>query len=164
MLHPKSDIRSMFNNTRGGGHAHVATMTASEVAATASTIVASIISTAVDTAEKKKTTKITKIDPIESLCNAYYKAYTGDKCKGIVNHDAESVKEMLKDIVETCKVKPKKLYRYFHHVKVSTRENIFPIQHLLLYPFDFITFENQFISYKNAMCICNEKKVVPPLE
>jgi len=154
----------MFNNTRGGGHAHVATMTASEVAATASTIVASIISTAVDTAEKKKTTKITKIDPIESLCNAYYKAYTGDKCKGIVNHDAESVKEMLKDIVETCKVKPKKLYRYFHHVKVSTRENIFPIQHLLLYPFDFITFENQFISYKNAMCICNEKKVVPPLE
>jgi len=154
----------MFNNTRGGGHAHVATMTASEVAATASTIVASIISTAVDTAEKKKTTKITKIDPIESLCNAYYKAYTGDKCKGIVNHDVDSMREMLKDIVETCKVKPKKLYRYFHHVKVSTRENIFPIQHLLLHPFDFITFENQFISYKNAMCICNEKKIVPPLE
>ena len=154
----------MFNNTREGGHAHVATMTASEVAYTAATIVASIISTAVDTAEKKKTTKITKIDPIESLCNAYYKAYTGDKCKGIVNHDVDSMREMLKDIVETCKVKPKKLYRYFHHVKVSTRENIFPIQHLLLYPFDFITFENQFISYKNAMCICNEKKVVPPLE
>jgi len=164
MLHPKSDIRSMFNNTREGGHAHVGTMTASEVASTAATIVASIISTAVDTAEKKKTTKITKIDPIESLCNAYYKAYTGDKCKGIVNHDVDSMREMLKDIVETCKVKPKKLYRYFHHVKVSTRENIFPIQHLLLHPFDFITFENQFISYKNAMCICNEKKIVPPLE
>jgi len=83
-----------------------------------------------------------------------------------VNLSEESVKKTLKEIVETCKVKQKKLYNYFHHVKVSglTSKNVFPIEHLLSKPFDFITFENQFISYKNAMDICNEKNIDPPLD
>ena len=150
----------MFNNTRGGGHAHVATITASEVAAATLTSDAAQPATTGTGTEKKKTTKK---DELDSLCDAYYKAYSGEKCNGIVNHDPESVKETFKEIVE-CKVKTKKLYRYFHHVKVSTRENIFPIQHLLLHPFDFITFENQFVSYKNAMDICKEKGLPHPLQ
>ena len=77
-----------------------------------------------------------------------------------------SVKETLKEIVEKCKVKPKKLYRYFHHIKVSSKDSdaIFPIEYLLLHPFQFITFEHQFISYKEAMSICTEKGLTPPLE
>jgi hypothetical protein len=157
MLHPKSDIRSMFNKIRGhvNANVHVEKTMAIEVASTGA-------SAAVSTVEKKKTT--TKKNDIDSLCDAYYKSYTGDKCNGIVNHDVASVKEILKEIVEKCKVNPKRVYRLFHHVKVSTREHIFPIQQLLSHPFDFITFENQFISYKNAMDICNEKKIGRPLE
>ena len=136
----------MFNNTREGGHAHVATITI-----TASTAAAT---------EKKKTTKTNQND-IDSLYDKYCRAY------GIANPRTESVKEsvkkMLTDIVENYKVSTKKLHRYFHHVKV-TKNNIYPIQHLLLHPFDFITFENQFISYKTAMYICNVKKIRPPLE
>ena len=136
----------MFDNTREGGHAHVATITITASAAAAT--------------EKKKTTKI-KQNEIDSLCDKYCRAY------GIANPRTESVKEsvkeMLTDIVENYKVSTKKLHRYFNHVKV-TKNNIYPIQHLLLHPFDFITFENQFISYKDAMYICNEKKIHPPLE
>jgi hypothetical protein len=144
--HPKSDIRSMFNKTRGGGDAHVATITITASAAAAT--------------EKKKTTK-TNQNEFDSLYDKYCRAY------GIANPRSESVKEsvkkMLIDIVENYKVSPKKLYLYFNHVK-ATKNNIYPIQHLLLHPFDFITFENQFISYKDAMYICNEKKIRPPIE
>ena len=159
----------MFNKMRGQPHPHAHThaeTTATTIATTtatttATTPVSQVTATAAPTVTEKNAIKR---DEIDVLCDAYYKAYVGDKCNGIVNHDAESVKKTFKEIVETCKVKSKKLYRYFHHVKVSSRDNIFPIQHLLLHPFDFITFENQFISYKDAMNICNEKKMVPPLE
>lgn len=113
-------------------------------------------------------------------CKDYFVVTKYAKTQGFMDHDSivkmeynrfvnsrqDSVKKTLKEIVETCKVKPKKLYRYFHHVKVCTlkSKNSFPIEHLLLKPFDFITFENQFISYKNAMDICNEKKIIPPLD
>ena len=93
----------MFNNTRGGGHAHVATITASEVAAATLTSDAAQPATTGTGTEKKKTTKK---DELDSLCDAYYKAYSGEKCNGIVNHDPESVKETFKEIVE-CKVKTK---------------------------------------------------------
>ena len=151
LLHPKTDIRSMFNKTPGQNYVSAAV----PVEAVAPVVVAP--------AEKKKAIKR---DVIDVLCDAYYKAYTGDKCDGIVNYDVESVKETLKEIIEKCKVKPKKLYRYFHHVKVSPKnsDTVFPIGYLLLHPFRFITFEHQFISYKEAMSICTEKGLTPPLE
>jgi hypothetical protein len=154
MLHPKTDIRSMFNKTPGQNYASVA-----EPVITTQAIAAVVVP-----AEKNK--KAIKRDEIDVLCDAYYKAYSGEKIKGIINHDVESVKETLKEVVEKCKVKPKKLYRYFHHVKVSSKDSdaIFPIEYLLLHPFQFITFEHQFISYKEAMSICTEKGLTPPLE
>ena len=246
MLHPKSDIRSIFDNTRNMRE-HVVAAAVTEAVSTAATIVASIIASAVDIAEKKKTVKK---DEMDSLCDAYYKAYYNngilkniiyicnriiynhnnnnmpqmpneiirnlqeianynkekssistlrdfiDKlhkvvtssrnyhlndlnkilekciktCKVIIDpYNLDSVKETLKEIVETCKVKSKKLYKYFHHVKINHNHKnsdnvVFPIQHLLLQPFDFITFEHQFISYKNAMRICAIKNIHPPLE
>ena len=238
----------MFNNTRNMREQPVVVEAAAvtEAVSIAATIVASIIAIAVDTAEKEKTTKK---DELESLCDAYYKAYYKygtmkkiiytcngvvykmqhtnpedndtirklqdiirkleeianynkkssiktirefvDKfeeiiiilnrryhpskylnemleecirtCKVMINHYNPKVKETLKEILE-CKVKSMKLHRYFHHVKHNLINNVFPIQDLLSHPFDFITFEHQFISYKNAMNICNEKKIRPPLE
>ena len=155
MFHPKNDIRSMFNKTPGQNY------TSAAVPPVVTTVA---IAVAPPPAEKNK--KAIKRDEIDVLCDAYYKAYTGEKCKGIVNHDEKSVKKTLKEIVEPCKVKPKKLYRYFHHVKVSSKntDTIFPIEYLLLHPFRFITFEHQFISYKEAMSICTEKGLTSPLE
>ena len=76
MLHPKSDIRSMFETQNVREHvvtaAAAAAAAVTEAVSIAATIVASIIAIAVDTAEKKKTTKK---DEMESLCDAYYKAY-----------------------------------------------------------------------------------------
>jgi len=224
----------------------VAAAAVTEAVSIAATIVASIIESiiaiAVDTAEKKKTTKK---DEMESLCDAYYKAYYNyvtlkkikntcngviykmqmqntnsenediirklkeianydnkkssiktlrefvgkveeiiiifnrrchpsndlnemletciKNCKVMINpHNVNLVKETLKEILE-CKVKSKKLYRYFHHVKHNLGD-VFPIQHLLFHPFDFITFEHQFISYNEAMKICTIKNIHPPLE
>jgi len=155
MLHPKTDIRSMFNKTPGENCASVAMP---------AVITTQAIAAVSPPSEKNK--KAIKRDEIDVLCDAYYKAYTGEKIKGIINHDVASVKETLKEIVEKCKVKPKKLYRYFHHIKVSSKDSdaIFPIEYLLLHPFQFITFEHQFISYKEAMSICTEKGLTPPLE
>ena len=155
MFHPKNDIRSMFNKTPGQNY------TSAAVPPVVTTVA---IAVAPPPAEKNK--KAIKRDEIDVLCDAYYKAYTGEKCKGFVNHDEKSVKETLKEIVEPCKVKPKKLYRYFHHVKVSSKntDTIFPIEYLLLHPFRFITFEHQFVSYKEAMSICTHKGLTPPLE
>ena len=155
MFHPKNDIRSMFNKTPGQNY------TSAAVPPVVTTVA---IAVAPPPAEKNK--KAIKRDEIDVLCDAYYKAYTGEKCKGFVNHDEKSVKETLKEIVEPCKVKPKKLYRYFHHVKVSSKntDTIFPIEYLLLHPFRFITFEHQFVSYKEAMSICTHKGLTPPLK
>ena len=155
MLHPKTDIRSMFNKTPGQNYAS---------AAEPAVITTQAIAAVGVPAEKNK--KAIKRDEIDILCDAYYKAYSGEKIKGIINHDMVSVKETLKEIVEKCKVKPKKLYRYFHHVKVSSKDSdaIFPIEYLLLHPFQFITFEHQFISYKEAISICTEKGLTPPLK
>jgi hypothetical protein len=157
MLHPKTDIRSMFNKTPGQNYASAAEPVPPII------ITETIAAVVVVPAEKKKAIKR---DEIDVLCDAYYKAYAGEKIKGIINHDMVSVKETLKEIVEKCKVKPKKLYRYFHHVKVSSKnsDTVFPIGCLLLHPFRFITFEHQFISYKEAMSICAEKGLTPPLE
>jgi hypothetical protein len=155
LLHPKTDIRSMFNKTPGQNCASAAVPVPVPPVITAA--IAAV------PAEKKKAIKR---DEIDVLCDAYYKAYTGDKCKGIVNNDVDSVKKTLKEIVESCKVKPKRLYRYFHHVKVSAKmsDTIFKIEWLLVHPFQFITLEHQFISYKEAMSICTEKGLTPPLE
>jgi hypothetical protein len=160
MLHPKTDIRSMFNKNSGQNTHDAHVIFASEAA------VSAISAVSIPPPPLEKNKKVIKRDEIDVLCDAYYKAYTGDKCKGIVNHDVESVKETLKEIVEKCKVKSKKMYRYFHHVKVSSKnsDTIFKIECLLLHPFKFITFEHQFISYKEAMSICTEKGLTPPLE
>ena len=53
MLHPKSDIRSIFDNTRNMRE-HVVAAAVTEAVSTAATIVASIIASAVDIAEKKR--------------------------------------------------------------------------------------------------------------
>ena len=156
MFHPKNDIRSMFNKTPGQNDTTVA-------------VPPPVVTVAIPVAPPslpEKNKKAVKRDEIDVLCDAYYKAYTGEKCKGIVNHDEKSVKETLKEIVEPCKVKPKKLYRYFHHVKVSSKntDTIFPIEYLLLHPFRFITLEHQFVSYKEAMSICTHKGLTPPLK
>ena len=160
LLHPKNDIRSMFNKKLGQNYASASACASVPVPVITSEAVAAVV---VVPAEKKKAIKR---DEIDVLCDAYYKVYTVDKCKGIVNYDVESVKATLKEIIEKCKVKPKKLYQYFHHVKVSSKnsDTIFPIGCLLLHPFRFITLEHQFISYKEAMSICTEKGLTPPLE
>jgi hypothetical protein len=155
--HPKSDIRSMFDKTRGGGDAHVARGDAHVARGDAHVATITITASAAAATEKKKTTKINQ-NEIDSLYDKYCRAYRirSDSVK-------ELVKKIFKDIVENCKVSPKKLHRYFNHVKAS-RNNFYTIEHLLLHPFDFITFENRFISYKDAMNICTEKNIRPPLE
>ena len=88
MLHPKTDIRSMFNKTPGQNYASAAEPVPPVITAEA---VAAVV---VVPAEKKKAIKR---DEIDVLCDAYYKAYAGEKIKGIINHDMVSVKETLKE-------------------------------------------------------------------
>ena len=76
MFHPKNDIRSMFNKTPGQNY------TSAAVPPVVTTVA---IAVAPPPAEKNK--KAIKRDEIDVLCDAYYKAYTGEKCKVIVNND-----------------------------------------------------------------------------
>ena len=102
---------------------------------------------------------VEKKTEIDYLCDAY--------CKIIKNCDSvdkDHVKELLYRIVEHFKIRPKKLYHYFHYIKYNSgKKTTLTLELLLQNPFEFISFQNQFISYKDAMNICQESGAFPEL-
>ena len=173
--YPRNDIRSMFNANRSSSSSSLESN--------------SLVSTAhpreplhsKDKKEKEtkpnppQAKKVEKKTEIDYLCDAY--------CR--INKepldDKERVKELLQEIVEHFKIRPKKLYRYFHYLKYNStsrkksttthrprlnREFIgtLVLEQLLANPFHLITFQNQFISYKDAITICLEKGNFPELQ
>jgi len=103
--------------------------------------------------------KIEKKTEIDYLCDAYCKII-----KSKEPMDKDNVKELLHRIIEHFKIRPKKLYRYFHYIKYNSgKKTTFTLELLLQNPFEFISFQNQFISYKDAMNICQESGTFPEL-
>jgi ATP-dependent exoDNAse (exonuclease V) alpha subunit len=147
--YPRNDIRSMFNT---------ATTTTITVP-TSSKSKTSIVAVAPVKETKPPAKKVEKKAEIDHLCDAY--------CKIIKNGDAvykDKVKEMLHRLVEHFKIRPKKLYRYFHYIKYNSgKKTALTLELLLQNPFEFISFQNQFISYKDAMNICQESGTFPEL-
>jgi len=144
--YPRNDIRSIFNTKSSSSSSE----SKSNVA-----VVAPIKEKETKPPAKKVVEKKTEID---YLCDAY--------CKIIKNGDAvdkDKVKEMLHRIVEHFKIRPKKLYRYFHYIKYNPGKRALTLELLLQTPFEFISFQNQFISYKDAMNICQENGTFPEL-
>ena len=148
--YPRNDIRSIFNTTPMSSKT-----TPSQKATSSVTVVAPIK----EKETKPPAKKIEKKTEIDYLCDAY--------CKIIKNGDAidkEHVKEMLHRVVEHFKIRPKKLYRYFHYIKYNSgKKTALTLELLLQNPFEFISFQNQFISYKDAMNICQEVGAFPEL-
>ena len=148
--YPRNDIRSIFNTTPMSSKT-----TPSQKATSSVTVVAPIK----EKETKSPAKKIEKKTEIDYLCDAY--------CKIIKNGDAvdkENVKEMLHRVVEHFKIRPKKLYRYFHYIKYNSgKKTALTLELLLQNPFEFISFQNQFISYKDAMNICQEVGAFPEL-
>ena len=144
--YPRNDIRSIFNTKSSSS--------SSSESISVVAVVAPIKETKPPPA--KKVEKKTEID---YLCDAY--------CKIIKNGDTvdkNHVKEMLCRIVEHFKIRPKKLYRYFHFIKYNSgKKTALTLELLLQNPFEFISFQNQFISYKDAMNICLENGTFPEL-
>ena len=144
--YPRNDIRSIFNTKSSSS--------SSSESISVVAVVAPIKETKPPPA--KKVEKKTEID---YLCDAY--------CKIIKNGDTvdkNHVKEMLCRIVEHFKIRPKKLYRYFHFIKYNSgKKTALTLELLLQNPFEFISFQNQFISYKDAMNICQEVGAFPEL-
>ena len=141
--YPRNDIRSIFNTTP------------SQKATSSVTVVVAPIKEKETKPPAKKVEKKTEID---YLCDAY--------CKIIKNGDTvdkDKVKEMLHRVVEHFKIRPKKLYRYFHYIKYNSGKKSLTLELLLQTPFEFISFQNQFISYKDAMNICQELGAFPEL-
>lgn len=147
-VYPRNDIRSMFNTT---------------VPTTKPRPVVTVTAAPIKEKETKPnlppTKKVEKKTEIEYLCDAY--------CKIIKNGDSIDkghVKELLHRIVEYFKIRPKKLYRYFHYIKYNSgKKTSLTLELLLQNPFEFISFHNQFISYKDAMNICQENGTFPDL-
>lgn len=139
--YPRNDIRSIFNTTP------------SQKATSSVAVVASVKET------KPPAKKVEKKTEIDYLCDAY--------CKIIKNSDSldkDKVKEILHRLVEYFKIRPKKLYRYFHYIKYNSgKKMVLTLELLLQNPFEFISFQNQFISYKDAMNICQENGTFPEL-
>jgi hypothetical protein len=120
--------------------------------------------------------KVEKRTEIDYLCDTY--------CRFIKSKeplDKDKIKKLLQEIVEHFEIRPKKLYRYFHYLKYNSssrkksttthrprlnRELIgtLVLEELLENPFHLITFQNQFISYKDAITICLEKGNFPELQ
>ena len=148
--YPRNDIRSIFNTTTP-----MSSKTTPSQKAT-STVVTVVAPIKTKPPAKKVVEKKTEID---YLCDAY--------CKIIKNGDTvdkDKVKEMLHRIVEHFKIRPKKLYRYFHYIKYNSgKKTTLTLELLLQNPFEFISFQNQFISYKDAMNICQEIGAFPEL-
>ena len=148
--YPRNDIRSMFNT------AITTTITVPTSSKSKTSIVAVVAPVKETKPPAKKVEKKTEID---YLCDAY--------CKIIKNGDAvykDKVKEMLHRLVEHFKIRHKKLYRYFHYIKYNPGKKMtLTLELLLQTPFEFISFQNQFISYKDAMNICQEIGAFPEL-
>ena len=141
--YPRNDIRSMLFNS-------------SAIITTPTPIVA-VVAPIKET--KPPTKKVEKKTEIDHLCDAYCKIIK----KGDVV-DKDKVKEMLYRVVEHFKIRPKKLYRYFHYIKYNSgKKTALTLELLLQNPFEFISFQNQFISYKDAMNICQENGTFPEL-
>jgi len=149
--YPRSDIRSIFNTVRP-----VTTPTTASVTTTTTMITEKKEKKQPTSAAVKKAEKKTEID---YLCDAY--------CKIIKSKeplDKDKMKELLTRIVEHFKIRPKKLYRYFHYIKYNPgKKTKLTLELLLQNPFEFISFQNQFISYKDAMNICQENGTFPEL-
>lgn len=145
--YPRNDIRSMFNTTQMSSKT------------TSSKLKTSIVAVAPVKETKPPAKKIEKKTEIDYLCDAY--------CKIIKNSDSldkDKVKEILHRLVEHFKIRPKKLYRYFHYIKYNSgKKMVLTLELLLQNPFEFISFQNQFISYKDAMNICQENGTFPEL-
>jgi ATP-dependent exoDNAse (exonuclease V) alpha subunit len=146
--YPRNDIRSIFNTA-------ITIPTPSQKATSSVAVVAPVK----EKETKPPAKKVEKKTEIDYLCDAY--------CKIIKNGDAvdkDKVKEMLHLIVEHFKIRPKKLYRYFHYIKYNPGKKMtLTLELLLQTPFEFISFQNQFISYKDAMNICQENGTFPEL-
>ena len=147
--YPRNDIRSIFNTTTPMSSK---TTPSQKATSTVVTVVAPIKT-------KPPAKKVEKKTEIDYLCDAY--------CKIIKNGDSvdkDHVKELLHRIVEHFKIRPKKLYRYFHYIKYNSgKKTTLTLELLLQNPFEFISFHNQFISYKDAMNICLENGTFPEL-
>ena len=142
--YPRNDIRSMLFNSSA-----ITTPTPTPIVA----VVAPIKET------KPPAKKVEKKTEIDHLCDAYCRII---KSKEPINKDR--VKEMLHRVVEYFKIRPKKLYRYFHYIKYNSgKKMVLTLELLLQNPFEFISFQNQFISYKDAMNICQENGTFPEL-
>ena len=99
--YPRNDIRSIFNTTNS-----------SSSSSSSSQKQTSIVAAAPIKETKPPAKKVEKKTEIDYLCDAY--------CKIIKNSDSvDKVKEMLHRIVEQFKIRPKKLYRYFHYIKYN---------------------------------------------
>lgn len=132
--------------------------------------------------EEKKSEAEEKKSDIDSLLDAYLKIYKVNK-EHITTRIIEIIKKLLKTIIEGYKLRPKKLYRYFHYLKYNPDEipsstlvkssirvtsSVFEtlpetLEYILDNPFTLISFHNQFISYKDAMKICVDRGIVPEL-
>lgn len=148
--YPRTDIRSIFNTKSSSSSSESKSAVAATVAA---------VAPVKETKPKPLAKKVEKKTEIDYLCDAY--------CKIIKNGDSvdkDHVKEMLHRIVEHFKIRPKKLYRYFHYIKYNSgKKTALTLELLLQNPFEFISFQNQFISYKDAMNICLESGAFPEL-
>lgn len=141
--YPRNDIRSIFNTTPSQK----------------ATPIVAVVAPIKEKETKPPAKKVEKKTEIDYLCDAY--------CKIIKNGDTvdkDNVKEMLHRVVEHFKIRPKKLYRYFHYIKYNSgKKTALTLELLLQNPFEFISFQNQFISYKDAMNICQENGTFPEL-
>ena len=143
--YPRNDIRCMFNSA--------------SAAPAPSVVAVAPIKTKEKETKSQQAKKVEKKTEIDYLCDAYCKII-----KSKEPMDKDNVKELLHRIVEHFKIRPKKLYRYFHYIKYNSgKKTTLTLELLLQNPFEFISFQNQFISYKDAMNICQENGTFPEL-
>jgi len=143
--YPRNDIRCMFNSA--------------SAAPAPSVVAVAPIKTKEKETKPQQAKKVEKKTEIDYLCDAYCKII-----KSKEPMDKDNVKELLHRIVEHFKIRPKKLYRYFHYIKYNSgKKTTLTLELLLQNPFEFISFQNQFISYKDAMNICQESGTFPEL-
>ena len=186
-IYPRSDIRSIFNSFKEP-------TTLSSSSSSSSLLKVNSLDTAVKRDHKEKSTKVEKKTEVDCLADTYYRLVKSifknkkmsDLKKKIImsGFDYEKIKGLLNKIIGDFKIRPKKLYRYFHYLKynfekksttirprlnheITTRLNHEIteklLEDLLENPFHLITFHNQFISYKDAMNICQENGTFPEL-
>ena len=161
--YPRNDVRCLFN-AKSSSSSSSSSSSESKPKPKSKSIVA--VAPVKETKPPAK--KVEKKTEIDYLCDAYCKIIKPDKTvdKPVdTTLDKDKVKELLRHIVDDLKIRPKKLYRYFHYIKYNSGKKTTPkltLELLLQNPFEFITFQNQFISYKDAMNICLEENCAFP--